>query len=188
MTASAMTHLSAAAERAPRRTPRDAARCIVGEYLRDWGLRDPDVIAARSREIVEQAEKFLAVAPESTLTLTEASLGIAVDLITAAIVVKPEPGETGSLVPQACVVSEVSQILDEYPCLVRGGAGEIDREAAGALATAASPIVPQAKRSEMPAQPGTRVWPLVSPAYYQGLVKRLAMAFREPVQGSETIA
>jgi hypothetical protein len=48
--------------------------------------------------------------------------------------------------------------------------------------------VPQAKRSEMPAQPGTRVWPLVSPAYYQGLVKRLAMAFREPVQGSETIA
>ena len=188
MTASAMNASSASAERAPRRTPRDAARCIVGEYLRDWGLRDPDVIAARSREIVEQAEKFLAVAPESTLTLTDAALGIAVDLIAVAVVVKPEPGDTGSLVPQASVVSEVSQILDEYPCLVRGSAGAIDQEAAGALATAASPIVPQAKRSEMPAKPGNRVWPLVSPAYYQGLVKRLAMAFREPVQGSETIA
>lgn len=188
MTASAMTSSSASAERAPRRTPRDAARCIVGEYLRDWGLRDPDVIAARSREIVEQAERFLAVAPESTLTLPEASLGIAVDLITAAVVVKPDPKDTGSLVPHACVVEEVSHLLDEYPSLVRGSAGEIDLEAAGALATAASPIVPQAKRGEMPAQPGTRVWPLVSPAYYQGLVKRLAMAFREPVQGSETIA
>jgi hypothetical protein len=184
---SAMTSPSASAERAPRRTPRDAARCIVGEYLRDWGLRDPDVIAARSREIVEQAETFLSVAPESALTLSEAALGIAVDLITAAIVVKPEPGDSGSLVPQASVVSGVCQILDEYPSLVRG-AGEIDLEAAGALATAAAPIVPQSKRSEMPAQPGTRVFRLVSPAYYQGLVKRLALAFREPVQGSETIA
>jgi hypothetical protein len=146
------------------------------------------VIAARSREIVEQAEKFLEVAPESTLTLAEAALGIAVDLITAAVVVKPDPQDTGSLVPQACVVAEVSHILDEYPCLVRSRSGELDQEAASVLATAAAPIVPQAKRSEMPAQPGTRVWPLVSPAYYQGLVKRLAMAFREPVQGSETIA
>jgi len=187
MTASELSPSSASTERAQRRTPRDAARCTVGEYLRDWGLRDPDVIAARSREIVEQAEKFLQVAPESTLTLAEASLGIAVDLITAAVVVKPDAKDTGSLVPQASVVSEVSHIFDEYPSLVRGG-GEFDQEAVGALATAAAPIVPQAKRSEMPAQPGTRVWPLVSPAYYQALVKRLAMAFREPVQGSETIA
>jgi hypothetical protein len=183
-----MSPSSALAERAPRRTPRDAARCTVGEYLRDWGLRDPDVIAARSHEIVEQAEKFLEVAPESTLTLTESSLGIAVDLIAAALVVRPDANNTGSLVPQACVVAEVSHILDEYPCLARGSVGDLDHEAASVLATAAAPIVPQAKRSEMPAQPGTRVWPLVSPAYYQGLVKRLAMAFREPVQGSETIA
>jgi hypothetical protein len=188
MTASAMILPSAPAERAPRRTPRDAARCIVGEYLRDWGLRDPDVIAARSREIVDQAERFLDVAPESALTLSEAALGIAVDLITAAVVVKPEAGETGSLVPQASVVAEVSHILEEYPCLAHGSPGDLDQEAAGVLATAAAPIVPQAKRSEMPAQPGTRVWRLVSPAYYQGLVKRLALAFREPVQGSETVA
>ena len=188
MTASAMNPLSASAERAPRRTPRDAARCIVGEYLRDWGLRDPDVIAARSREIVEQAEKFLAVAPESTLTLSEAALGIAVDLISAAIVVKPDPADTSVLVPQASVVAEVSHLLDEYPCLVQGDSSAIDHEAVGALAVLAKPIVPRAKRSEMPAQPGTRVWRLVSPAYYQGLARRIALAFREPVQGSETIA
>lgn len=179
---------SAPADRAPRRTPRDAARCIVGEYLRDWGLRDPDVIAARSREIVEQAERFLAVAPESTLTLSEAALGISVDLIAAAIVVKPEPGDTGTLIPQACVIAEVSHVLDEYPQLAGGSSSEFDAEANGALATLASPIVPLSKRSEMPAQPGTRVWRAVSPAYYQGLVKRIALAFREPVQGSETIA
>jgi len=183
-----MNPISAPAERAPRRTPRDAARCIVGEYLRDWGLRDPDVIADRSREIVEQAETFLAVAPESTLTLAEASLGIAVDLISAAIVVKPEPADSGTLVPQASVVAEVTHLLEDYPCLVRGAADEIDHEAMGAVATLASPIVPQARRGEMPAQPGTRVWRLVSPAYYQGLARRIAMAFREPVQGSETIA
>jgi len=146
------------------------------------------MIAARSREIVEQAESFLAVSPESTLTLAEAALGITVDLISAAVVVKPEPGDSNSLVPQASVVADVSHLFDEYPSLVRGGAGEIDQEAASVLATVASPIVPQAKRSEMPAQPGTRVWRIVSPAYYQGLVKRLAMAFREPVQGSETVA
>ena len=188
MTASAMTLPSASAERAPRRTPRDAARCIVGEYLRDWGLRDPDVIAARSREIVEQAERFLEVAPETTLTLSEAALSIAVVLISAAVVVKPDPADTGSLVPQASVVAEVSHILDEYPQIVRSNAGVMDEEAADALAHLAMPIVPQSRRSEMPAQPGTRVWRVVSPAYYQGLVKRIALAFREPVQGSETIA
>jgi hypothetical protein len=183
-----MNPSSAPAERAHRRTPRDAARCIVGEYLRDWGLRDPDVIAARSREIVEQAEKFLSVAPESALTLSETALGIAVDLITAAVVVKPEAGDTGSLIPQASVVAEVSHLLDEYPSLAQAGGIDIDHEAVGALATLAKPIVPQSKRSEMPAQPGTRVWRLVSPAYYQGLARRIALAFREPVQGSETIA
>ncbi len=184
MPASAMNPVSAPAERAPRRSPRDAARCIVGEYLRDWGLRDPDVIATRARDIVDQAEKLIAAQPDSTLTLSEAALSITVDLIAAAIVVKPEAGETG-LVPQACVVAEVSEILDAYPCLVQG---DRDPAASDLLSTAARPIVPQAKRSEMPAQPGTRVWRVVSPAYYQGLARRIALAFREPVQGSETIA
>jgi len=188
MTASAMTLPSAPAERAPRRTPRDAARCIVGEYLRDWGLRDPDVIAGRSREIVEQAERYLEVAPESLLTLSEASLSIAVDLISAAVVVKPEAGDTTSLVPQASVVAEVSHLLDDYPQIAQTSSDKMDEEAAEILAHIARPIVPQSKRSEMPAQPGTRVWRVVSPAYYQGLVKRIALAFREPVQGSETIA
>ncbi len=183
-----MNPSSAVAERAPRRTPRDAARCIVGEYLRDWGLRDPDVIADRSREIVDQAERFVAQQPEASPTLSEAALGIAVDLIAAAVVVKPDAGDTGTLVPQASVVAEVSQLLEDYPHFVGASADDLDLEAAGAMATLASPIVPQPKRSEMPAQPGTRVWRVVSPAYYQGLARRIALAFREPVQGSETIA
>lgn len=187
MTASAMTPHSASAERAPRRTPRDAARCIVGEYLRDWGIRDPDVIAVQSREIVEQALITLGEQPDGSITLAEAALGIAVDRIISAVVVKPQSTLNDALLPQACVVSEIRQILEEFPHLAGLSADHTD-DAVGALATAAAPIVPQSKRSEMPAQPGTRVWRLVSPAYYQGVVKKLVLAFREPVQGSETIA
>jgi len=181
MTASALNPLSAPAERAPRRTPRDAARCIVGEYLRDWGLRDPDAIAAQSREIVDQAMMMIGEKPAESVSLAETALGIAVDRIAAAVVVKPETATAGGLIPQACVVAEVSHILDEFPHLATDGA-------AGAMANASSPIVPQLKRSEMPAQPGTRLLRLLSPAYYQSIVRRMVLAFDEPAQGTETIA
>src|SRR5688500_3546607 len=56
-----------------------AARCAVAEYLRDVGLRDPDLVAQESRRLVSQALERLGSNAEVTETvLAEAAIKLTV--------------------------------------------------------------------------------------------------------------
>jgi membrane glycosyltransferase len=66
-------------EDAPSKQEVAVARCAVAEYLRDLGLRDPDLLADLSRRIVRRARDALALGQASEASdLTEAAVRLAV--------------------------------------------------------------------------------------------------------------
>lgn len=166
---------------------RDRARYLVAEYLHDWGLRDPDVIASESRRIVEQAEGLTITLAgddfERELRLT--AIEIAVDEVEAAIarMATPKPGELSGVPTNNSIVPRLGEVLLEFPDAIR----HRDRPAArllNVLERSVSPIIPCSNHREMRPQPRTRLLKLLRKGYWHRFKRRLNTLARRTREGS----
>jgi hypothetical protein len=156
---------------------RNLARYLVAEYLHDWGLRDPDVIASESRRIVDQAEllilenagesreqKLAAMAIELTMDEVEAAIArMATTSLTAAVDGVPT---NNSIVPR------MARVLLEFPEAIR----HRDRPPARLLQVlerAVAPIIPYSNHREMRPTMRTRLWRVLRRGYWHQFKRRL---------------
>lgn len=159
------------------------ARCLVAEYLHDWGLRDPEVIALESRRIVEQADlqlgdagrnqaKLCALAVEITQAEVEASI--------ARMAASSRPLARKRIATNNSIVPRMGRVLLEFPDAIR----HRDRPPARllqVLETSVNPIVPCSKRCDMLPQPRTRLWKLLRKGYWFRVQRRLKKLTRRCV-------
>jgi hypothetical protein len=155
---------------------RDLARYLVAEYLHDWGLRDPDVIAVESRRIVEQAESLtIDVAGEDLeRELCATAIRITMDEVEASIArMAATTGRsriTGAPTNNS-IVPRMARVLLAFPDAIR----HRDRPPARLLQMlerSVAPIIPCAHRREMRPQPRTRLWKILRAGYWHQLKRR----------------
>ncbi len=152
------------------------ARYLVAEYLRDWGLRDPDVIAVESRRIVEQAEavtlknygnvsaRYLC-ATAIHLTMEEVEEAI------ASMAASSSRDTTNVVALSNCVMPHVARLLLEFPDAIR----HRDRPPARLLQVleqSVTPIIPRPQRREMLAQPSTRLCSMFRGCFWMEMLGR----------------
>lgn len=165
--------------REPRTIARSAqnrARYLVAEYLHDWGLRDPDIIAGESRRIVEQAERLLQEqagdAPERDLGAM--AIRITMDEVEAAIarMAATSPAPAGGVPTNNSILPRLAPVLLEFPEAIR----HRDRSPARLLQVlerSLSPICPCSHHREMRAQPRTKLWRVLRKGYWRTCQRRL---------------
>ena len=162
----------AADVRPSRRSPRSVAMRLVADYLRDWGLRDPELVAAETRRLIEQAEAESEFADISLEALDGANDAICRRFYETAIritVAQVEAWVTGlaaapTLVDRAdghdrcAVVPRLPELLSEYPEAIMGRPAP--REGAIVdLGRAVQAVVPPALHRRMRGAPPVRnVW------------------------------
>lgn len=159
-------------------TTRDRARMLVAEYLRDWGLKNPDVIAAESRRIVEQAEDLFvegALPGHGRADLCQAAIRLANEEVEAAIASManscPRIQGRGSRT-NGSIVPRLDSVLLEFPDAIR----HRDRPPARLLSIlerTVTPIIPECTYREMRPQPRTRLWCVLRRGYWHRVGKRL---------------
>jgi len=152
------------------------ARYLVAEYLRDWGLRDPDIIAAESRRIVDQAatetlERHGTIVPRTlcatAIHLTMAEVEAAIASMAAS---SCRPGRNG-LPANHAVVPHIARLLMEFPDAIQ----HRDRPPAKllqVLESSVTSIVPHPYPREMLAQPSTRLCSLFRVRFWAELCGR----------------
>jgi membrane glycosyltransferase len=94
------------------------ARCAVAEYLRDLGLRDPDVVAQESQRIVSQAQRELApTAAVDEASLCETAIRLTVKQLERWLLVlasqsgsPDEPERLGSV-----IAARLPMLLEQFP-------------------------------------------------------------------------
>lgn len=126
------------------------ARCAVADYLRDLGLRDPDVVVRESHRIVSQARSELqpAIAGDETL-LSERAIQLTVKKLEHWLVVlavqadsSDEPERLGSV-----IAARLSVLLDQFPQALNQS--RVPAELVGALQDSLTPVVPPPRRHRM---------------------------------------
>lgn len=161
----------------PATSARDIARCLVAEYLHDWGLLDPEIVAAESRRIVEQAESLCADVPVLRLEqeLCSTAIRITSEEVEASIqrmANSPFRSRLHRLPVNGSIVPRMASVLMEFPDAIR----HRDRPPArllGVLERSVAPIVPQPKRREMLPQPRTRLWKILRKGYWRQVSRRV---------------
>ncbi len=129
------------------------ARCAVGEYLRDLGLSDPEVIAAESREIVARsAEELRARGPLREPVLVEASIRLTVQHLERWLKLlaadDSEPAADAAAPRLGSVLgAKLPGLLRRYPRALNGHAPS--REDLTALRSDLTPVVPAPRPREM---------------------------------------
>ncbi len=165
--------------RASTTSGRDQARYLVAEYLHDWGLRDPDIIADESRRIVDHAETLIrSVTPVSAeildRDLATRSLEIAMEEVESSIAAMAASSIREPLlgIPTSnSIVPRMAGVLLEFPDAIR----HRDRPPARLLQVlerSVAPIIPRSHHREMPAQPSTRLCSLFRGCYWLELYGR----------------
>jgi len=158
------------------------ARYLVAEYLHDWGLRDPEVIAQESRRIVEQAELQLAESVKLGLDLD----AVAIEITQAEVEASIARMAASSGVPHRkriatnnSIVPRMGRVLLEFPDAIR----HRDRPPSRLLQMlekSVNPIVPRSHRCDMLPQPRTRLWKLLRKGYWvcvQRFLKKLTRRY-----------
>lgn len=156
-------------ESRPESTARSTqARYLVAEYLHDWGLRDPEVIAQESRRIVDQAALQVAESADPTRDLFTVAIEITQAEVESSIArmahnsrpsVRKRPATNNSIVPR------MGRVLLEFPDAIR----HRDRPPARllqVLETSVKPIIPQPSHCDMRPQPRARLLKLLRKAYW----------------------
>jgi len=144
------------------------ARYLVADYLHDWGLRDPEVVAQESRRIVEQAELQLAESPRSDLDLNAIAIEITqaeVESSIARMAATSRPHVRKRSATNNSIVPRMGRVLLEFPDAIR----HRDRPPARllqVLETSVNPIVPCSNPCDMLPQPRTRLWKVLRKGYW----------------------
>jgi hypothetical protein len=171
------------------KTSRDLARYLVAEYLHDWGLRDPDVIAAESRRIVEQAELLMLenVGEAQDQKLAAIAIELTMDEVEAAIVRMATTSMAATLdgVPtNNSIVPRMARVLLEFPEAIR----HRDRPPARLLQVlerSVAPIIPYSNHREMRPTMRTRLWRVLRRGYWHQFKRRLNAWTRRVLESSK---
>ncbi|SFH85105.1 hypothetical protein [Planctomicrobium piriforme] len=151
-------------------TGKDLARYLVAEYLHDWGLRDPDIVAAESRRIVEQAEALTmtGAGEVSEHELCAAAIHITMEEVEASIARMAATSIRDQLAGSPTsnsIVPRMARVLLEFPDAIR----HRDRPPARLLQVlerSVAPIIPRCHPREMRPQPSTRLWSVLRRSYW----------------------
>jgi len=150
------------------------ARYLVAEYLHDWGLRDPEVIAEESRRIVEQAAHQFAESARPDADL----IAIAIELTQAEVessiarMASSSSPSRNRIATNNSIVPRMGRVLLEFPTAIR----HRDRPPARLLQMlehSINPIIPQCSRCDMHPQPRTRLWKLLRKGYWYRVQRTL---------------
>lgn len=152
------------------------ARCVVAEYLRDLGLRDPDVIALESQRIVTQALQEVrpdqyavdeSLLCEKAILLTVKQLERWLEVL-ATQSGRPDPSpRLGSV-----IAARLPDLLSRFPQALHGG--EMPAELVHSLQDGLTPVVPPPRPRGMRRQ----VLPLIPSSF-----KRLGSQIRKLLFG-----
>jgi len=168
----------------PVHASHQTARYLVAEYLHDWGLRDPEVIAAESRRIVEQAAHQFAESPHPgadlvaiaiEFTQAEVESSIARMASSSPAPVRHRVATNNSIVPR------MGRVLLEFPDAIR----HRDRPPARllqVLENSVNPIVPHCNRCDMLPQPRTRLWKILRKGYWYRVQRTLKNVTQQMVR------
>jgi hypothetical protein len=168
------------------RSPYDVARSVVAEYLHDWGLTDPEVIATESRRIVYQASagnpKSIAENPlfevnpdDLEQRLCESAIRLTISEVEASIN-RLEPHANSQqrieLPSEEFLMSRMASLLLDIP-------QEMDtrdrqpRRLLVKLEECLAPVVPHVQQREMQPQPRTKLWKILRKGYWHQLLKNM---------------
>jgi hypothetical protein len=168
MTANASSTIQVRATEAEPRPAHVEARCVVSEYLHDWGLHDPVLLAAESKRIVEQA---VAILSASGTAFTEQELcakavRLTVDEIEAwirALASNSKRSPDNAYTFQGPIDStDLARHRNRLPAKMLL-----------ALEQSVSPVVPTTSWRDMRAQPRTRLWRVLRKGYWRKAQRRL---------------
>lgn len=126
------------------------AKCVVAEYLRDLGLRDPDVVAKECQRIVAQAQDELPpgrVLDETSLCATAIRLTVKqlerwFAVLAAQSGRSDEPKRLGSV-----VAARLPRLLDQFPHALNQT--RLPAELVGSLQDGLAPVVPPPRPRRM---------------------------------------
>lgn len=125
------------------------ARAAVAEYLRDLGLRDPDVIAAESLAIVDRALTEASTTSTTDTSLCERSIRLTVrrleDLLSAVAGQDDDSPDTVRL--GSAIAARLPTLLAQYPEAI--GSQEHLDAVSRALTDRITPVVPKPKPRRM---------------------------------------
>jgi hypothetical protein len=163
------------------------ARCAVAEYLRDWGLRDPEVIAVESRRIVQEAQARLSNSSSISRAAGGNHRADADSLLgSTAILLAVEEVEDwiarlncdgkGSFVPRVAsadsMVTRPTDLPSQFPdALLQRD--HLPAQMLVLLQQSVSPVVPHPRPCEMRPQPRARLWKVLRRGYWRILQRRL---------------
>jgi hypothetical protein len=130
------------------------AERLVAEYLRMWGLRDPQTVATLSRRWVRSAGADSAIASGSLTELYRAIMRRAIgemqkwlDRLTGEVC----SGSHETRSRRGLLAIELQAIVDQYPAALLGD-GSLPGPLLARLASAALPVVPVCHPTHMPTQ------------------------------------
>lgn len=171
--------------RAMRHSPQATAKRLVADYLRDWGLRDPELVAAESKRIVESTLDEFPLYDDMTDGERDAFCQAAIrrtvaeiESWSATIARGITPRAAGRFALGGTLSPGLSELLDAFPeAVVRR-----DHPTARALADleqAILPVVPKPHVREMGAALRTRPVKFFRAVYWRALFRGLQMRRRE---------
>lgn len=125
----------------------DKARCAVAEYLRDLGLRDPDVVAQASRRIVAEAQRHRPSGDDRLLCETAISQTVKqlerwLEVLAAQSGTADQSQRLGSV-----VAARLPGLLDRFPRALNGQ--RLPEELLDTLRNGLTPVVPSPRPRRM---------------------------------------
>ena len=165
------------------RSPRCVAGRLVADYLRDWGLRDPELLAAESRRLIELTESDFDSAdldrPNESLCqrFCQAAIDRTITQVaswTASIAMEP-PCQATDAQAASRIVARLPDMLDEFPEAVVRQEG-FPARAASLLKRSVQPVVPTPIVRPMALAPRTRTVRFLRPLYWRQTL-RLARGY-----------
>lgn len=126
------------------------AKCAVAEYLRDLGLKDPDVVAEESQRIVAEAQQQLSAADvndpsvlcETAIRLTVKQLERWLEMLATQSGGRDHSPRMGSV-----MATRLPGLLDRFPQAMNGDG--LPPELVDSLQTGITPVVPQPRPQRM---------------------------------------
>jgi hypothetical protein len=136
---------------APERSENDdaqaiiAAKSAVAEYLRDLGLRDPDIIAAESQQIVAQASGKAGASKSLAETAIQLTVKRLEHYLTVLAGQSGSPGEGWRM--NCAIAARLPLLLSDFPLTFTGK--NLPEEAITRLRTGVAPVVPSTRPRRM---------------------------------------
>jgi hypothetical protein len=151
------------------RSPYDVARSVVADYLYDWGLTDPEVIATESRRIVYKAAGEVSSSsidvnlPHFEQQMCEMSIRMTILEVEQSISKFEQRDSNAALNSDSLL--DIPADMDHRD---RGPARLLVK-----LEETVAPVVPLPVHRDMLPQPKTRLLKMFRPAYWQVVLKKL---------------